>query len=71
MANKFYIISYKVNHSYDDKSHWIRMGSATQIDSGINCRIESTPINWDGTFCLFPDERAEKRFEKARATSSE
>lgn len=44
------------------KKRWIRIGSATSFPlqpgpgTGIACRIESVPLNWNGEFYLFPSE---------------
>lgn len=43
------------------KRHWLRIGSATECEGEfgpmILCTIESTPLNWDGVFALFPKEK--------------
>jgi hypothetical protein len=40
------------------KKRWIRIGSATEYEgefgAGIACTIDAVPINWDGTFHIFP-----------------
>lgn len=53
----YYEIRYAVRHEYSRKTWWMRIGSATLLDTGaIMARIEATPVNWDGTFHLFPSK---------------
>lgn len=64
MPRKLYAIKHKVEHLHDDKHHYIRIGSATEGRDGIIlCTIEAIPINWDGTFAMYPTNTEDKREE--------
>ena len=56
----YYTISHPVKHDYSKKSWWMRIGSATLLDNGtIMARIEAVPVNWNGSFHLFPKKSEE------------
>jgi hypothetical protein len=64
VANKFYELRAPINRP-GVKKRWIRIGSATEyaLPSGmtaIACTLESTPLNWDGVFHVFPSVIAMK-----------
>lgn len=54
----YYEIRYPIpKPTSQDKKFWLRIGSATQIETGhILCSIGAVPLNWDGTFHLFPSD---------------
>ena len=56
----FYTISHPVKHEHSKKTWWMRIGSATLLDNGtIMARIEAVPVNWNGSFHLFPKKTEE------------
>lgn len=56
----YYEIRHAVNRKYQKKTWWMRIGSATELNTGaIVARIEAVPLNWDGTFHLFPSKETE------------
>lgn len=65
--NTFYTIKYPVTRP-GLKKRWIRIGSATktqgEFGETILCTLEATPLNWDGTFALFPATKGDERVEK-------
>lgn len=46
------------------KKRWHRIGSATKIDNGIACRLDSIPIDWNGTFYLYPSDSKKDENDK-------
>lgn len=67
MVNKgasvgYYEIRRAVKHEHQKKTWWMRIGSATILDTGtIMARIEAIPLNWDGAFHLFPAREADDK----------
>lgn len=53
----YFSVNYPVKRSHQKKTWWIRIGSATlRSDGSVIGRMEATPLNWDGSFYLFPVE---------------
>lgn len=48
-----------VARAKDDKGNWFQLGAAWEFDlqdggTGIGVRLQSIPLNWDGSFSLMP-----------------
>lgn len=51
----FFSIAFPIRHEHQKKTWWMRIGSATlRSDDSVIGRIEAMPVNWDGSFYLFP-----------------
>lgn len=56
----YYEIKYPIKNDFQKKTWWMRIGSATKIDTEqILCHIDALPLNWNGEFQLFPAKKRE------------
>lgn len=61
----FFEIKAKIERKGNAKAHWNRIGSATLLGNGnIICTLDTMPLNWDGTFMLFPSKHKEEGKEE-------